>query len=402
MDYSQRNIKTEHIEKFEEHPGVCGVNISSVTDTKRVIIFSDEYPDGKIITDDIHITKYEYIYDRDKNGNVTRCIIYKKRSKNGRLVDQDRTISIYLYDKDGLLIQIADQTDEGIVYHRRTYEYDDNKQVSKIIDKTNSNIRTTTYNTNKDVVSIIDKTIQSKAKHNAYKAEYDADNNPVYIHDGDRSLDIVYQRSIDEDGKVIQETKRFYDASSSTKKMILYITTTYIPISGYKIGDIIENGVLRERHTYNAKGEEIEMFVIEDNKEVFTRTEKTELDTTNVVKTTKRVIDLDTGDITETTVTKSTYTKDNSKLLKVEINDDIISYYYYDNDDRRQQVTTKKLINEDWKTIQDIHYTYSENTVTKELIAYNENGEESYKAISEVIDTELLKSNVHESFEYIV
>lgn len=372
-------------------------DIISETSISTIIIFKDEdgtiYPDGKIIKSDEFVTMYDYKYDKE-DGNVINCEITKSSMKNDKSIDIEKTTSVKYYDKQGKLIEEDFFTRDGIMYLRQRYEYDDDGNVITRKDKSTDNKQTVKYHRNGEVISIVDETIKSKAIHKKYTAFFDNNNRVYKTIDGDKSIETDYEREFDGDGNILSETKRFFDISTTVKKLISYITTTYNPASGYKIDSIIKNGILTEKHEYNLKGEEIGMYTVEEGKELFKRVEtSTDSDTGNkTVITNIKIIDQESGKVIKDSSIKSIHDKDN-KLLSYSEDNTVVSTYEYDEEGRRSSVTTKKLIDDEFVVINKVLYTYSidegtgKTTKTRQLTVFDKDGNITNKDVhTEIFD----------------
>lgn len=372
-------------------------DVISETSINTIIIFKDKdgtvYPDGKIIKSDEFVTMYDYKYGKE-NDNIVNCKITKSTMKNGKSIDIEKTTSTKYYDKQGKLIEEDFFTRDGIMYLRKRYEYDVDGNITTVKDKSTDTQQTTKYHHNGEVISIIDETIKSKAIHKKYIAFFDNKNRVYKTIDGDKSIETDYEREFDGDGNILSETKRFFDISTTNKKLISYITTTYNPASGYKIDSIIKNGILTEKHEYNLKGEEIGMYTVEEGKELFKRIEtSTDSDTGNKITITNiKIIDQESGKLIKDSSIKTIHDKDN-KLLSYSEDNTIVSTYEYDEEGRRSSVITKKLIDDEFVIINKILYTYSTDeetgkiTKTRQLIVYDKDGNITNKDVhTEIFD----------------
>lgn len=371
-------------------------DVLSKTKNITVVIFKDKdgtvYPDGKIIKSDEFVTKYDYEYSKDKDGNILSCRIVTSKMKNGKSIDIEKTTSNKYYDDKGRLIEEEFLTRDGIAYLRQRYEYDSDGNVIVRKDKSTDTKQTVKYNHNGEVTSIINETIKSKAVHRKYTAFFDNENRVYKTIDGDRNIETDYERDFDSDGNVLSETKRFFDISTTNKKLISYITTTYNPASGYKIDSVIKNGILTEKHEYDLKGEELGMFMVEEGKELFKRTEKSiDPDTGNKTTiTTIKITDQTTGKLMKDLSIKTVHDQDNKLLLYSEDNS-IVSTYEYDEEGRRTSVITKKLIDDEFVVINKVLYTYSteeetgKTTRTRQLTVFDKDG----NIVSKDVHTEI-------------
>lgn len=359
-------------------------DLLSETKLDNVVIFKDKngtiYPDGKIITSDEFVTMYTYQYNKDNEGNTLSCIIEKSVKKNGKLLDIEKTGEKKYFDKLGRLIKVELSTRDGIVYHTTRYEYDVDNNIILQTTKGTHTVREKKFYRG-EVSSITETTIKSKMTHTPYRAFFDNNGRIYKVIDGDRRVEIDYERDFDSEGNILSETQRFFDISSTDKKLISYIVTSYIPAAKYKIGKVIKNGILTEKHTYDLKGDELTLFKVEDGKELFTRTEKTtDPDTGNLTITTNtKITDCKTGSLIKDKTIKRTYDKDNKLLLYSE-DDSTVSTYEYDEEGRRTSVITKKLVNEEFVVINEVLYTYSTDEETgetikkRQLTIFDENG----------------------------
>ena len=385
--------------RYTDNPDT-GKDLTSITHLKTVIVYEDEqgvYPNGKVITNDITITSMDYTYNRDDDGNIISCIVKSHTDKNSKPIGRSISEEKY-YDKNGRLIKSITKTvPDGVAILTKTYEYDEDGNVKTIRNKSTSNIRTTHYFLN-EVESIVDETIVSHAIHTVYKASFDDNGRIYHIHDGDRNMDIEYERAFDDNGNIILEVKRFFDRCGSTKKLISYISKSFVPIADYKIGEVVENGLLKEKHTYDSNGEEIEMFTIKDNKEVFTRKESEVIETGERIDTiVKRTIDLTTGDIEETCTTKKTYSAD-GKILSTYTNGDARTMYEYNEDGKVSTISNERLIADEWKVINECEYTYENGKkVSTKLTEYDANG--NVKSINECKKTDTENTETVEDTE---
>lgn len=360
-------------------------DLISETSIKTVVIFKDKdgnvYPDGKIIKSDEFVTMYDYEYNKESDGNVLSCKIAKSTMKNGKSIDIEKTTSTKYYDKQGRLIEEDFFTRDGIMYLRQRYEYDADNNIIARKDKSTDTKQTIKYHHNGEVISIINETIKSKAIHKKYNAFFDNKNRVYKTIDGDKSIETDYEREFNSDGNILSETKRFFDISTTNKKLISYITTTYNPASGYKIDSVIKNGILTEKHEYNLKGEELGMYIVEEGKELFKRVEtSTDSDTGNKTTITNiKIINQESGKVIKDSSIKTIHDKDN-KLLSYSEDNTIVSTYEYDEEGRRSSVITKKLIDDEFVVINKILHTYStdeetgKTTRTKQLIVFDKNG----------------------------
>lgn len=370
-----------------------------LSDTKIVtdIIFKDKdgntYPDGKIIVSDEYVKMNDYKYNRDENGNVLNCTITTSAKKNGKSIDIEKTTSIEYYDTSGKLTTKEFYTRDGIQYLSQKYEYSVDGKVSTRVDKGTDTFDTIKYNSNGDVVSIISETIRSKTRFKKYIAFFDSDNRIYKTIDGHKRIETDYERDFDGSGNMLSETKRFFDISTTHKKLISYVVTSYNPAANYKIASIIENGILKEKHEYDTKGEEIEMYKVEEGKELFVRTESSvDEDTGNkTIVTSTKIIEQGTGNILKDSKVKTVYDSD-KKLISYSEDNTISSVYEYDAEGRRTSVTTKKLIDGEYVTINQVLYTYTTNETatvrTRQLTVYDKDGNTTNKEVhTETFDT---------------
>lgn len=366
-------------------------DLVSEAKTDYIIVFKDKdgvYPEGKIIASNKFVTMYDYNYIKDNDGNVISCIIEKSVHKNGKLLDIEKTGEKKYFDKKGNLVKVELSTREGIIYSTLTYEYDSDNNVILEKAKGTHTVRTKTFYRG-EVKCITETTIQSKMTHTPYKAFFDNDGRIYKVIDGDKSVEINYERDFDAEGNILSETKRYFDISTTTKKLISYEVKSYIPAANYKIGKVIKNGILTEEHTYNLKGEEIALFKLEDNKEYFTRIQKTvDTDNGNITTISTTLISDYSDNTVKNKVVKRTVDKDNKLLLYSEDNS-IVSTYEYDDEGRRTSVITKKLVGEEFVVINEILYTYTtdpetlETIRTRELTIFDIKGEPIAKTIHE-------------------
>ena len=193
------------------------------------IIFKDKdgtiYPDGKIIRSDEYVTMHNYEYTKDEDSNIISCKVTTSKMKNGKSIDIEKTTSTKYYDKQGRLIEEDFFTRDGIMYLRQRYEYDTDGNVIARKDKSTDTKQTIKYHHNGEVISIVNETIKSKAIHKKYNAFFDNKNRVYKTIDGDKSIETDYEREFDGDGNILSETKRFFDISTTNKKLISYITT---------------------------------------------------------------------------------------------------------------------------------------------------------------------------------
>lgn len=81
-------------------------DVLSKTKNITVVIFKDKdgtvYPDGKIVRSDEFVTKYDYEYNKDKDGNILSCRIVTSKMKNGKSIDIEKPllISIMMIKED--------------------------------------------------------------------------------------------------------------------------------------------------------------------------------------------------------------------------------------------------------------------------------------------------------------
>ena len=362
------------------------------------IIFKDKdgtiYPDGKIIRSDEYVTMHNYEYTKDEDSNITSCKVTTSKMKNGKSIDIEKTTSTKYYDKQGRLIEEDFFTRDGIMYLRQRYEYDTDGNVIARKDKSTDTKQTIKYHHNGEVISIVNETIKSKAIHKKYNAFFDNKNRVYKTIDGDKSIETDYEREFDGDGNILSETKRFFDISTTNKKLISYITTTYNPASGYKIDSVIKNGILTEKHEYNLKGEELGMFMVEEGKELFKRVETSnDSDTGNKTTITSiKIIDQESGKVIKDSSIKTIHDKDN-KLLSYSEDNTIVSTYEYDEEGRRSSVITKKLIDDEFVVINEVLYTYStdeetgKTIKTRQLTVFDKDGNITNKDVhTEIFD----------------
>ena len=140
------------------------------------------------------------------------------------------------------------------------------------------------------------------------------------------------------------------------------------------------------------------MFLIEDDRELFVRNEKSiDEDTGNTICIRKETItNKKTGDIIKDTTTKSVYDTNNNLLIYTRDNS-IVTNYEYDEEGRRKSAITKKLIGEEFVIINEVLYTYETteegNTVrTRQLTIFNEKGEVKSKNIHKETITDTSES----------
>lgn len=362
------------------------------------IIFKDKdgtvYPDGKIIRSNEYVTIHDYEYTKDENGNIISCKVITSKMKNGKSIDIEKTTSTKYYDKNGRLIEEEFFTRDGIPYLRQRYEYDSDGNLITRKDKSTVTKQTTKYNSNGDVISIVDETIKSKAIHKKYIAFFDNENRVYKTIDGNKSVETDYEREFDGDGNILSETKRFFDISTTNKKLISYITTTYNPASGYKIDSVIKNGILTEKHEYNLKGEELKMYIVEEGKELFKRVEKSiDPDTGNKITITNtKIINQASGKVIKDSSIKTIHDPDN-KLLSYSEDNTVVSTYEYDEEGRRSSVITKKLIDDEFVVINEVLYSYSTEEETgkitrkRQLTVFDKDGNITNKNVhTEIFD----------------
>lgn len=362
------------------------------------IIFKDKdgtiYPDGKIIRSDKYVTIYKYEYNKDKDSNIISCKVTTSKMKNGKSIDIEKTTSNKYYDKNGRLIEEEFFTRDGILYLRQRYEYDSDGNLITRKDKSTVTKQTIKYNNNGDVISIVDETIKSKAIHKKYIAFFDNENRVYKTIDGNKSIETDYEREFDEDGNILSETKRFFDISTTNKKLISYVTTTYNPASGYKIDSVIKNGILTEKHEYNLKGEELKMYIVEEGKELFKRIERSiDSDTGNKTTITNtKIINQASGKVIKDLSIKTIHDPDN-KLISYSEDNTVVSTYEYDEEGRRSSVITKKLIDDEFVVINEVLYTYSteeetgKTTRKRQLTVFDKDGNITNKDVhTEIFD----------------
>lgn len=362
------------------------------------IIFKDKdgtvYPDGKIIRSDEYVTMYNYEYNKDEYGNIISCKVTTSKMKNGKSIDIEKTTSTKYYDKNGRLIEEEFFTRDGISYLRQRYEYDSDGNLITRKDKSTVTKQTIKYNSNGDVISIVDETIKSKAIHKKYIAFFDNENRVYKTIDGNKSVETDYEREFDGDGNILSETKRFFDISTTNKKLISYITTTYNPASGYKIDSVIKNGILTEKHEYNLKGEELKMYIVEEGKELFKRIERSiDSDTGNKTTITNtKIINQASGIVIKDSSIKTIHDPDN-KLISYSEDNTVVSTYEYDEEGRRSSVITKKLIDDEFVVINEVLYTYSteeetgKTTRKRQLTVFDKDGNITNKDVhTEIFD----------------
>lgn len=360
-------------------------DLLSETILEAVVVFKDKdgtvYPDGKIIKSDEYATIFTYDYNKDKYGDIISCQVSKTKKKNDKSLDFEKTKIIYTYNKKGKLVKEEHFTRDDLAYVTNTFLYnDDGEIVSQKSKGTHTVLEKKFYHG--QIRSITETTIKSKIVNRSYEAFFDKNDRVYKVYDYDKHIETDYERDFDGDGNVLSETQRFFDISTTNKKLISYIVTTYNPAAGYKIATIIKNGILTEKHQYNLKGEELSMYYIEDGKELFKRTEKTiDIDTGNIIITTTITItDQNTGHDIKNEIIKETYDKNNNLLVYAN-NDSIVTEYEYDENNRRTSAITKKLIDEKFVIINEVLYTYEEdeetNSTTKirQLTVFNKDGE---------------------------
>lgn len=391
---------TKHI-LIKKYSDSTKKDLISETLLDTTVIFRDNdiiYPDGKIILNDELVTLFDYEYNKDETGNIISCKITKSMKKNGKSMDIEKIEQTDFYDNLGRLIQSVFKTRDGITYLTKKYEYDcDNNIVSERV-KGTDNIITKKYHHGK-VYYIESKTIKSKITNTKYQAFFDDKGNVYKVIDRDKHIEKDYERDLNSDGKTLSKTVRFFDISTTNKKLISYITTTYNPVVDYKIDKVIKNGILTEKHTYDLKGDEISLFILEDGNSIFKRKEKS-IDpdtgnTINIIKTT--ITDEKTSSVIKDTTVKTVYDKDN-KLLTYAEDNSIVTEYEYNEEGKRKSAITKKLIGEEFVVINKVFYTYetdeeSGNTIrTRELTVYDGKGNIISKDIHKEVTSELTDS----------
>lgn len=391
-----RNTTTTKYEKFN---GSDKKSVTSVAKDITHVVFKDEdgtYPTGKIVTSDKFVDSYKYEFDKDEIGNVNNCRVIKTSKKNGKSLDIEKIETIEYYDVLGRLIREEDKTRDGVTFRTTLYDYTVDNKVSK---KTVKGTHTITYTKfyKDEVSSIVDKTIESKMQHVKYRADFDAFGNIIKIYDGDRHIEKDYERDLDTNGKTLSETIRFFDVSSPDKKLISYITTAYNPAADYKISEVIKNGILTERYTYDLNGDEISMMLDNGKIETFRRTERTvDSDTGDITEISKLIIiDKKTQNVIKDKVVQNVFDKDKKKILSYsDSENNIVTTYEYDDNDRRLSAITKQSFDGELKTISEIKYEYTDdednNTHTRKRtdIRYDAAGNITAKTIHYEEDTE--------------
>lgn len=373
------------------------------------IVFKDEhgvYPDGKIILSDEIVTSYNYDYTKDENDNIVSCRISKTKKKNGKSIDIEKVNEVKYYDELGRHIKTEYITRDGITYLTDKYSYDNDNNVVEKRSKGTHTVSTTKFNRNGEVSLIEDMTFKSKAVHTKYRAFFDNDGRVYKVIDGDNHIETDYERDLNDDGKVLSETIRYFDISTTDKKLISYKVTSYNPVVDYKIDKVIENGILKERYIYDLKGDKIGMFLIEDDRELFIRNEKNiDEDTGNTICIRKETItNKKTGDIIKDTTTKTVYDTNNNLLMYTQDNS-MVTEYEYDEEGRRKSAITKKLIGEEFVIINEVLYTYETteegNTVrTRQLTIFNKDGEVKSKKIHKETITDTSESYEEDTMIY--
>lgn len=367
-------------------------DVTSETKLDTVIVFKDKdgvYPDGKIVTSDEFVTMYNYDYKKDSEGNTLSCSVTKSVKKNGKLLDIEKIGSKKYYDKLGRLIKEESLMRDGLVYRTDSYEYDIDNNVIRSKSKGMQTVRTREYFRG-EVSRITEMTIKSKMTHTPYRAFFDEAGRIYKVIDGDKHIEIDYERDFNSEGKILSETERFFDIRTTTKKLISYVVTSYVPAADYKIGKVVKNGILTEEHVYNLKGDEISLYKFEDGKELFSRTEKsTDEDTGDVTSiTSTRVTDCATGKLEKDKTIKTVYDKDGNLIVYSEDNS-MVSTYEYDEDGRRTSVITKKLVDDEFVVINEVKYEYTtdedtgETTKKRYLTIFDDNGDIISKNIHE-------------------
>lgn len=383
-------------------------DIISQTILNTDIVFKDDhgvYPDGKIILSDEIVTSYDYDYIKDKNDNVISCRILKNKKKNGKSIDIEKVSEVKYYDKLGRHIKTEYVTRDGITYLTDKYSYDNNTIIEKRTKGTHT-VSITKFNRNGEVYLIEDTTLKSKAIHTKYRAFFDNDGRVYKVIDGDNHIETDYERDLNDEGKILSETIRYFDISTTDKKLISYKVTSYNPVVDYKIDKVIENGILKERYIYDLKGDKIGMFLIEDDRELFIRNEKTiDDDTGNTICIhNETVTNKNTGDIVKDTTTKTVYDTNNNLLIYTQDNS-LVTNYEYDEEGRRKSAITKKLINEEFVVINEVLYTYETteegSTIkTRQLTIFNEKGEVKSKKIHKETITDTSESYEEDTMIY--
>lgn len=377
ISYKKHNNITKYSDSSKK-------DIVSQTILNTVVVFKDEhgvYPDGKIILSDEIVISYDYDYIKDENDNVISCRISKNKKKNGKSIDIEKVNEVKYYDKLGRHIKTEYITRDGITYLTDKYSYDNDNNIIEKRTKGTHNVSTTKFNRDGEVTLIEDMTFKSKAVHTKYRAFFDNNGKIYKVIDGNNNIETDYERDLNDDGNVLSETVRHFDISTTTKKLISYTVNSYNPAVGYKIDKVIENGILKERHIYDLKGDEIGLFVLEDDKELFVRNEKTiDEDTGNIIRIRKETItNKKTGDIIKDTTTKAIYDINNN-LLTFSLDNSMVTEYEYNEEGKRKSAITKKLIDEEFVVINEVLYTYETTTEgdtvrTRQLTVFNEKGE---------------------------
>lgn len=402
INYRKHSIITKYSDSTKK-------DIVSKTMLDTTIVFKDGhgvYPDGKIISSNEIVTSYDYDYTKDENGNIVSCRISKNKKKNGKSIDIEKINEVKYYDELGRHIKTEYITRDGITYLTDKYSYDNDNNIIEKRSKGTHTVSTTKFNRNGEIYLIEDVTLKSKAVHTEYRAFFDNDGRVYKVIDGNKHIETDYERDLNDEGKVLSETIRYFDISSTTKKLISYKVTSYNPVVDYKIDKVIENGILKERHIYDLKGDEIGLFIMEDDKELFIRNEKTiDDDTGNTICTRKETItDKKTGDIIKDTTTKSVYDINNN-LLMYALDNSMVTDYEYDEEGKRKSAITKKLIGEEFVVINEVLYTYEtteEGTTvrTRQLTVFNEKGEVNSKTIHKETITDTSTSYEEDTMMY--
>lgn len=355
----------------------------STSEEETTIVFKDkngDYPYGKIIKNDKMIIFYNYDYTKDKYGNVLSCKMTTHKTKNGKSIDIDKESIINYFDKNGYLVRTQHNTRDGITYLTKNYEYNDDGDLTREITKGTQTITYRKYH-KKDLESITTKTIKSKMIHTNYRAYFDSKDRVYKVIDGDKGIERDYERDLDETDNVLSETIRFFDITTTNKKLISYKTICYSPASGYKISKVIENGIVKEENIYDLNGELVREIHYNDKQISTIDIERsTDPDTENItIITTHTNTDKDFN-VLEKKIIKSVYNKDKTNLLYYSTDDSIVSTYEYDEFNRRKSVTIKKLINDEFKIISEIKFIYTTdketgiNTKTRIETDYDKNG----------------------------
>lgn len=373
-------------------------DLLSQTDSDISVIFKmgdEEYPDGKIVRDDVHVTKYDYNYSTDSNGITTGCVVTITKGKNDKSLDHEKTKQVITYNEKGRPVNEQFYTREGVRYLVCEYVY--NKD-GILVKETKRGLQTThisEYNNSGHILSLINITNKSKAKHIIYKVKFD--NNGYLIEEWLDNIHRYIERDFDADGNMLSETQRNFNLDNTkllSTKTIIY--NTQANDSTLKYAKIIENGITVEKREYNLKGDLISVWVKEDENEVFHRISKTVDDEGIRTVNRKTCITMKNGK-QEFEEIKETFDADN-KLLSYAESNSKVTEYAYDDENRRVSAITKQLVNGEFIIVNEITYSYETDeetgntTKTRIEKVLNENGD----VITQTTHTETLTDNVKE------